>query len=98
MSEQLKHTPGPWITKGCSGIYQTPDIYDKGGNCIAYLDSRGALASKNEMLANANLIAAAPDLLEAITAFLNSPSEFDDAEVIKKIHKALAKAKGEDHE
>lgn len=55
-----KHTPGPWYA-GCEGVYvYLPDIYATNGIVTI------AKCSKE----NARLIAAAPDLLEALRGFV----------------------------
>ena len=56
------HTPGPWQThKDCT------DIYTSSGFSICEFYS---LPQNGEELANARLIASAPDLLEALKAML----------------------------
>lgn len=53
---QTSYTSGPWVLGGCSGrMITTPDGY-VGNGFIADVDT----------LANARLIAAAPELLEAL--------------------------------
>lgn len=55
------HEPGPWVLGGCSGrMITTPNGY-VGDGFIADVDT----------LANAKLIAAAPELLEALQDMLN---------------------------
>lgn len=63
-----QHTPGPWthdmgyiVAPDPHGIH--PDIYIAE---IAAEDSEGRIASHEEQLANAALIAAAPELLKAL--------------------------------
>ncbi|EPN6131736.1 TPA: hypothetical protein I4D22_15970 [Enterobacter asburiae] len=54
--KQNKHEPGPWVLGGCSGrMITTPSGY-VGNGFIADVDT----------LANAKLIAAAPDLLKEL--------------------------------
>jgi len=65
-----KHTPGPWIlgdenNQGCSVVIGATH------NLLCGLDRQDAntgivVIERDEMLANAHLIAAAPDLLEAL--------------------------------
>lgn len=71
-----QHTPGPWRYKRGEGrysgshyieasVYSTPSVIsgrDQIGQCNGYDD---------EVSANARLIAAAPDLLEALRVFAN---------------------------
>ena len=85
----MSHTPGPW-TASEHGAYA-----DYNGNSTIILgdDLRIAvvLGSDNEETnANARLIAAAPDLLEALEALLEG-----DFNVAEKARAAIAKAKGE---
>lgn len=61
-----KHTPGPWHISsegiGCRHVRSVPV-----GTSICWTDG---LSQDNEDDANANLIAAAPDLLEALERIL----------------------------
>lgn len=86
MSE-IKHTPGPWYVSS----------YEDGWTCIR--DRLNAIIAKmvlnNE--ANAYLMAAATDLLEALEALERQsglPLEYNDPARIKA-RTAIAKAKGE---
>jgi len=84
-------TPGPWY------IYQHPMTPEPLWFDIFVADEHGSFEvdiAENVTGANARLIAAAPDLYEALEAVMGSHGEqlhdaFDDA------HKALAKARGE---
>lgn len=61
-----KHTPGPWVTKreGFSTVYVEARI---GGGWIQEVAACGPTdAGREQQEANASLIAAAPDLLEAL--------------------------------
>lgn len=89
---EAKHRPGPW--QACN--------YD--GRCRVILgdDMRIAvvLGDHDESAANARLIAAAPDLLEALERCLNfienTESEMGDTlECGDKARAAIARAKGE---
>ena len=61
MSEEFKHTPGPWH----HGQKNKRSVFGKDGWRVA--DCGTAFSkSDDEMEANARLIAAAPDLLEAL--------------------------------
>ncbi len=102
-----KHTPGPWLAAaGPSSIVGWP-VVGSGGRAIASLtwwprehfqpdvtdEAYDALVA--EIGANARLIAAAPDLLEALQSVMSAHGEqlhdaFDDA------HKAISKALGSD--
>jgi hypothetical protein len=56
-----KHTPGPW-----NYAHGSTDLLTHDGDDVAYVDTAIPNRSKSEQLANARLIAAAPDLLEAL--------------------------------
>lgn len=71
MSDKAKHTPGPWgvpdtgTALGYVGVSAGDQFRWKG--MIAQCDAGNYVRSQQEGLANAYLIAAAPDLLEALT-------------------------------
>lgn len=115
MSES-KHTPGPWIQHATL-------VYAKDGNICEVGEPRKSRivhhdkleigsADWNEGMANARLIAAAPELLDACIAGLGAfvgviQSEFqttsdprpEDAwPVVAQLRAAIAKAKGENHD
>lgn len=94
-----KHTPGPWkvvenggrmvgVMKGRSWV-----VYKSGNDCMM----------TDELEANANLIAAAPDLLEALELLLLTRTQERHLQGLKpgesplhdRCHAAIAKAKGE---
>ena len=101
MSER-KWTKGPWVTE--------PENYDGDGgvlvrvggdyprNCIANAwRQQSAMEVDDEGQANAHLIAAAPDLYEALE-MVNlwfEGSDMDLAKVLKPVKAALSKARGE---
>ena len=60
-----RHTPGPWITRGESVVAHRPHV--SGG----YNEEpvQALTRTPEERLANAALIAAAPELLEALEAW-----------------------------
>lgn len=74
-----KFTPGPWE----AFVGSRPSVYSASGN-INYLQTRSGFqkntkpVSLSEAQANANLIAAAPDMYEALTAFMELPHLDDD--------------------
>jgi hypothetical protein len=66
---EAKHTPGPWAAHGCA-VY-TADNWSEGRNLGGLLVAVASPAEadsqpQDEDLANARLIAAAPELLEAL--------------------------------
>lgn len=81
----MKHTPGPWAILDLEKIKR---IYVAGGNIIC--DVRG-----DEQQANARLIAAAPDLFEALELFILLKDGKPSSERFEKGSAAIAKAKGE---
>lgn len=86
MSE-MKHTPEPWALYPNSGIYTCDDIADARGDCIAAMDSRGALAGKDEINANAARIVACVNALAGI----HDPEAWvreRDVEILKYIGQA----------
>lgn len=116
--KNLTHTMGPWkISKhGIHRMDTDPDKDDEeyGIHIVAkdsYLPAQAYGTDKDEVVANAALIAAAPDLLEACKESLglaiawagyhqslnNSPEIHPvHAEIISKIQAAIRKAEGHD--
>ena len=88
-----KHTPGPWEIQTTTGlqiyITQPQNILNRKPGF--YAEVRRFTTNVDEVKANANLIAAAPDLLEACEIALAS----DDRNVQHVLRSAIAKAKGE---
>lgn len=101
-----KHTPGPWglITVPtsigqCHKIGSFPGRLKDNHACI-YDDGAPAGHSEHsaELLANAHLIAATPELLEALedcVEFLQRQGPAGATRVAAKAREAIAKAKGE---
>lgn len=96
-----QHTPGPWSLE-VAEITQTGDLFC----AIDGVDSAGVvyatLRDRDELLANARLIAAAPELLEAdeklTSAFAcHGRDELPDylVEGVEALWAAIAKARGE---
>lgn len=94
---QAKHTPGPWVVDGDvirgdqqrNGSISVASMLD-----VSYPYGRRAGESKH---ANARLIAAAPELLDALVEAASGYSEFSegDCEILRKCRAAIAKATGE---
>ena len=88
-----KHTPGRWMIR--AERYRYIHVYAHGGG-IAHLDT-----VDGEGMANANLIAAAPDLLEVLEELLSMcqrQEDFhddDDGCMFERASAAIAKARGE---
>jgi len=86
-----KHTPGPWNRiKGDRNVYSASGTVCKTPAIIG----GGSAAANWE--ANARLIAAAPDLLEALSEIINDGGKFVMTnETHRKSRAAIAKARGE---
>jgi hypothetical protein len=65
-----KFTPGKWKLSGHKGLYGLPDICREDGDCLLMADSCGGTISTEEMSANLQLAAAAPELREALRAIV----------------------------
>jgi len=94
-----KHTPGPWVTDP-EGHIRAPYPNHAPGISIARMTCFGAHDVHMAMGANAALISAAPDMLEALEsalALLQDPDATDtDADKVETLlEAAIAKAKGE---
>lgn len=104
------HTPGPWIARECDGNDQLGewDVTDEDGQVIAsirnpYVDwdmaVEHARSDYNRMPADAHLIAAAPELYEALQTLAgrlcgDSMSDQDRREAYGIAEAALRKAEG----
>jgi hypothetical protein len=98
MSES-KFTPGPWDYHFTEINPYHAYIHGDDKECIALMDSRGGLAKTDEIKANAQLIAAAPDLLAALDSLVLAcelPGDHCEVEQALRIAiEAIKKAKGE---
>lgn len=85
-----KWTPGPWRIDGSLAIYSADDSFIAD---VTYL-------TDEKEQANANLIAAAPELYEALNDLLNEAinGTVPLLAQIEKVSKVLRKARGEDSE
>lgn len=90
----MKHTPGPW--KVWTHPRNENEVYVDGANgrsvCYVIHDDD----ERKEQKADAVLIAAAPDLLEALKAYqeANRVSNDSQAELYEMAEAAIAKAEG----
>jgi hypothetical protein len=98
-TKKTQHTPGPWKVFDSdvnTGKHRSIWRADGCGTAIAKI--HGDPRSARENTANANLIAAAPDLLAACEMGLREFSTTDifseNAEALDMMHAAIAKAKG----
>lgn len=91
----MKHTPGPWETSRLATPAYAPEygVYAEGPNC----DRDLARVIGDNSAADAALIKAAPDLLEALTLLeeLLSAGQPPGTEDLFLARDAIAKASGE---
>lgn len=71
MTAEVKHTPGPW--KAVKAAHGPIDIFDQRGRDVVTVYGGGVEAESKS--ANANLIAAAPDLLDAANKTVDGLAE-----------------------
>jgi len=102
MKTQNQFTPGPWHyqqeTDSRRDGYIRPaltPIQPGMQNMPAVARACHSGCGVTEMRANARLIAAAPDLIDALQTMLDSFAECDDNWQVQKARAALAKAKGD---
>lgn len=106
MSKQFKGTPGPWFEhrEGFSTVYIEAKLRD---GVIQEVAACGPTeAGESSQLANAKLIAAAPELLEALQWIINNSDPFrsalemnhnvDGEALYENAVKAINKALGEE--
>lgn len=89
-----KHTPGPWAVGKHPGRDAGTDLRE-----VTYLSPFGRAYICEAEKANARLIAAAPELLEALHAMLDCPGIDDTNQEIGEtfrtiVNAAIAKAEG----
>jgi hypothetical protein len=92
----MRHTPGPWQTDQAEhdAPYQDIRIHaGKGSICCVWIDDAPLHDYNAEQRANARLIAAAPELLEALKAMLENGQDYTATR--DKARAAIAKATGE---
>ena len=95
-----KHTPGPWHAAARSAKQRQIGVYTAQGNVVA-VGRAGDPIDLERRIADARLIAAAPELLEALQRLLPAyreavklyDSNHDDVFTVAA-HKAIAKATG----
>jgi len=103
--KDLKHTPGPWeyqdhkIVSLSSWFVEPNEDYDDPGIRTTVINTIGAMGG-NDIEADAKLIAAAPELLEALKAaneFIGKIAMYSEdsvppIELVKQIDKTIRKA------
>lgn len=91
---ETKHTPGPWVFEGENSAMPVLCLY-----CADNKSPFHGSRNEEELKANARLIAAAPELLEALceaTAWLHAHKHTLCAQSIcDQVDAAIAKATGE---
>lgn len=87
----MKHTPGPWVVD--PAVRQGFTVYaPKEGFIVGTQDEEGRYGAI-ESEANARLIAAAPDLLDALLMVLDDPNALDGRpRTYEYVRAAIAKA------
>lgn len=102
----MSHTPGPWFAHDFSGVSGGNEVVasDYCVSCttpdhitVAFMGN-GLRCAREEWEANARLIAAAPDLLEALEDLLHQArlSESEGGWDFEQARAAIAKARGQD--
>jgi spermidine/putrescine-binding protein len=92
-----KHTPGPWVTgNGKNGTRAETSVYAEIGDIYVKIAWCDATLGYPHCVANARLIAAAPDLLEALKTLPQSLAATDDDlnRWLERAKAAIAKAEG----
>lgn len=92
-----KHTPGPWCLDPLQ-LGTVGDICTLDGTPIAQAQMRQPMAAgkpDDERQANARLIAAAPDLLDALRDMVSDRNQLSEA-TVSFAKAAIAKATGEE--
>lgn len=91
-AEKAKHTPGPWSVSTTDRYIRYQGIH---GPNICDLEVFGGHRDENE--ANARLIAAAPEILEALVAIVEAGYLGDDinGKLLAKAEAAIRKARSE---
>lgn len=96
---KTKHTPGPWYFggKNRSGNYLVANRkIDRNGG----ISSEGEFVCRDAYLADARLISAAPEMLEALKEAeeICNFTGYQKTALLRKIRAAIAKAEGRDDE
>lgn len=89
----IKHTPAPWVClEGDKRVYSSAGVI-----CQRFTGATAQPANKN-WRANSKLIAAAPELLDALEELLAATQHLDQCHqaTADKARVAIAKAKGEE--
>lgn len=89
---EIKHTPGPWVVahKDMTGNV----LVDAGPYYVCTCWHYHGSVVEKEMSANARLIAAAPELLDALYDVDATATDAYDPVMLAKVQAAIAKAEG----
>ena len=93
-NQKVGHTPGPWAVEGPSSPKVESAVINGASGMVAYCHGR----CYQEATANARLIAAAPDLLEACERVREQLAEQGFVSVLegqRRLDAAIRKARGE---
>jgi hypothetical protein len=93
MSE-VKHTPGPWVSEYRQSHTGQVAVCNGDGEGYWEVWTQNWGGGINQE-ANARLISAAPDLLEALEEIVSHDAWASDAPILASAKAAIAKAKGE---
>lgn len=90
-----QHTPGPWSLPHITSLQMGQEIYSESRGRVALAEYLGT-TTNDEQVANACLIAAAPDLLAALDNMLATVEEggADWQAATRQARAVIAKAKG----
>jgi hypothetical protein len=108
----MKHTQGPWYLKEYNNRFHVLRAWDekvKPGDCATFGSSYGAhiasvkynsgVPTREQAEANARLIAAAPDMLEALKNIVSVCNSWSDNHAVSKsrdiAEQAIKEAEGE---
>jgi len=91
--DQPGHTPGPWSNGGRYTERGFPHSMVGADTLIARVFSKN-FGDVREEVANANLIAAAPDMLAALKRVIQAAEDGDEMTAISMAEAAIAKAEG----
>lgn len=100
MSKETKHTPGPWVFGKTTRQDQRLILGGPGRKYVASVTVQQiprpmGIADESEREANARLITAAPEMLEALEELLSLPNKQRPQQVWEEARVAVAKARGE---
>ena len=96
MSDQPKHTPGPWFAKRAGGVGYFEWYVGRDGENYPIAEDITDPVTRDQSEANAHLIAAAPELLGALKMMLEGGLEGPTSQAIETALATIAKAEGRD--